>query len=34
VINDHAALDTATTWHLASTACFTSHTIAQRDPYR
>ena len=32
VVNDHAALDTATTWHLTSSTCFASHTVAQRDP--
>jgi hypothetical protein len=34
VVDDHAALDTATTWHLTSSTCFTSNTIAQRDPCR
>jgi hypothetical protein len=34
VVDDHAALDAATTWHLTSSTCFTSNTIAQRDPCR
>jgi hypothetical protein len=34
VVDDHAALNTPTTCHLASSTCFASHTIAQRDPCR
>ena len=34
VIDDHAALDTTATWHLTSSTCFASNTIAQRDPCR
>jgi hypothetical protein len=32
VIDDHASLDATTTWYFASSTCFASNTIAQRDP--